>query len=69
MLVLVATLQSHLGYLLDRHDVIRLLDRTIKFLSSLQPISGTLAMDALILTAIRQQYFSEELGTVYFSPS
>lgn len=56
MLVLSATYQSkHLSWLITREDLLYLLNRTINFLSSLAPISTTLAVDALLLTHIRDK--------------
>ena len=39
----------HLHWLVERKEVIKLLERTIRFLRSLAPISSTLAVDADVL--------------------
>lgn len=54
MLMLAATHQSkHLSWLVTKDDLLAVLHRTIKFLNSISPISITLAIDALLLTQIR----------------
>ena len=60
MLVLIATQRSWLSHLLDKREVVRLLDRTIRFLSSLAPISTTLAADADILKNLKFYYYTNE---------
>ena len=53
MLVIAAVLQSHLSWLIEKREVIKLLDRTINFLRSLAPISTTLGTDANLLETIK----------------
>ncbi|MCJ1281742.1 hypothetical protein MMC26_001065 [Xylographa opegraphella] len=60
MLVLAATYRSHLGRLVDRTNFLRLLDRTIVFLSELSSISSTLEKDAETLKYVRRNIATEE---------
>ena len=60
MLVLAATYRSHLGKLVDKTNFIRLLDRTIVFLSELSSISSTLEKDAEILKFVKRTILMEE---------
>ncbi len=53
ILMLVATYNSPASNLVPAPQLRYLLDRTIKFLGSLCPISGTLAKDVEILTRLR----------------
>ena len=56
MLVLAATYRSrHLSWLVTKDELLTLLRRTIDFLSSLAPISTTLAVDAQILAHIKER--------------
>ena len=56
MLVLSAVYQSkHLRWLISKDELMSLLNRTIRYLSSLAPISTTLAVDAYLLTQIREK--------------
>ena len=60
MLVLAATYQSrHLSWMVSKDELLKLLCRTIDFLSSLAPISTTLAVDAQLLTHIRERVVSD----------
>ena len=59
MLVLATTYKSRLSFLIPRYKLEHLFSRTIKFLQSLQPISETLAKDALILDKLRDVVFDE----------
>ena len=67
MLVLAATYRSHLGYLVEKHNFIRLLDRTISFLRELGAISPTLETDASILSSVRRTIVNEEPVSSSFS--
>ncbi|MCJ1295581.1 hypothetical protein MMC34_007144 [Xylographa carneopallida] len=60
MLVLAATYKSHLGRLVDKTNFLRLLDRTIIFLSELSSISSTLEKDAETLKYVRRNIATEE---------
>lgn len=56
ILVLAATFMSdHLAWLIQKDELLRLLNRTVNFLSSLEPISTTLAEDVRILKGVRNQ--------------
>ena len=57
MLVLSATYMSSLSELVDKHDLERLLRRTIGFLTQNENISPALHADARILTEIYQNVF------------
>jgi hypothetical protein len=52
MLCISATYKSRLGFMIERQEVVTLLDRTIRFLKSHKPISYTLGQDAAILEGI-----------------
>jgi len=60
MLVLAATYRSHLGKLVDKANFLRLLDRTINFLSELGAISTTLQADAEILQHVKKIIINDE---------
>ncbi|MCJ1413767.1 hypothetical protein MMC32_000091 [Xylographa parallela] len=60
MLVLAATYRSYLGKLVDKTNFLRLLDRTIIFLSELSSISSTLEKDAETLKYVRRTIATEE---------
>ncbi|MCJ1405752.1 hypothetical protein MMC11_008982 [Xylographa trunciseda] len=62
MLVLAATYRSHLGKFVDRTNLLRLLDRTITFLSELSSISSTLEKDAETLKYVRRIIATDESG-------
>ena len=57
MLVLAATFNSDLRYLVDQKTLEELLDRTIKFLQYSEAISPTLQRDAQVLIKIRERMF------------
>ena len=57
MLVLIATFNSDLRYLIDQKTLEELLDRTIKFLQYSEAISPPLQRDAQILIKIRERMF------------
>jgi hypothetical protein len=59
MLVLSATHMSGLNELVDRHDLRRLLLRTINFLLKSQDISPSLKADADILAEIYRKIFDK----------
>ena len=67
MLVLAATYRSHLGKLVEKHNFIRLLDRTIAFLRELAPISTTLETDASILQNVKLIIVTENQASSSFS--
>ena len=67
MLVLAATYRSHLGKLVEKHNFIRLLDRTIAFLRELAPISTTLETDASILQSVKRIIMTEDQASSSFS--
>lgn len=59
-MVLATTYMSkNLGSLVQKNDLVRLFDRTIKFLRDHRNISATLEQDARILEMIRRVVFSE----------
>jgi hypothetical protein len=61
MLVLSAVFKSQLHFLIERSELVRLLDRTIEFLKRLAPISSTLAVDQGVLEGVREG-IDEPLG-------
>lgn len=59
-MVLATTYMSKtLGFLVPKDELVKLFDRTIKFLRSHRTISTTLEQDAKILEMIRRVVFSE----------
>ncbi|MCJ1383288.1 hypothetical protein MMC17_006401 [Xylographa soralifera] len=66
MLVLAATYRSHLGKLVDKANFLRLLDRTITFLSELSSISSTLEKDA---ETLRHATVSKNFLKVLINPN
>ena len=68
MLVIAAVVESeNLSWLVDKGDALRLLDRTIRFLRSLAPISTTLGTDASLLQTIRGKIDSKHVMGSSFS--
>ncbi|KAL8691895.1 MAG: hypothetical protein Q9218_002963 [Villophora microphyllina] len=59
MLVLATTYKSHLSNLIPKEKLEYLFNRTIRFLRSLEPVSATLAKDALILEKLQEVVFDE----------
>ena len=56
MLVLAATYRSgHLSWLIEKDDLLSLLNRTINFLMSQAPVSTTLFTDATLLKHIKDK--------------
>lgn len=67
MMVLAATYQSHLGRLVDKNNLMRLLNRTIYFLGELGHISTTLHADAILLIHVRKCIEDKEQASSSFS--
>ncbi|KAL8857140.1 MAG: hypothetical protein Q9178_006316 [Gyalolechia marmorata] len=59
MLVLATTYKSHLSFLIPKPKLEHLFRRTINFLRSLEPVSETLAKDALILEKLQEVVFDD----------
>ena len=59
MLVLATTYKSHLTFLIPKPKLEHLFRRTINFLRSLEPVSETLAKDALILEKLQEVVFDD----------
>ncbi|KAL8736900.1 MAG: hypothetical protein Q9181_002218 [Wetmoreana brouardii] len=59
MLVLATTYKSHLAFLIPKTQLEHLFRRTIRFLRDLEPVSNTLAKDALILEKLQEVVFDE----------
>ena len=69
MLVLAATQRSHLSKLVEKHNIVGLLERTIEFLRRLKQISETLWEDARILECVAQVVRNDGPPSSSFSSS